>query len=185
MHHVSRPWYAHTGRMPNGLASRAAISERMKSVLRSGLQQHHQRLLRTIDVPQRPGGVELEALRAMHRVIRPAVIAVDVHAQRGRQHRVIQRGVEMLARPRPAHRHRPPPAPCSRPPSPRRDGHRNPSPRHPDRGWRPRWPRSPCEIATFTSSGWFSVAEIEHADQRAAVLRVGILGWLPGPLKPL
>ena len=36
MHQVSSPWYAHTGRIPNGLDSRAAISERMNCVLRSG-----------------------------------------------------------------------------------------------------------------------------------------------------
>ena len=47
-----------------------------------------------IGVPQREGRVVGEALRLVHRIVRPPITAVAVHEQGGSQQRVVQRGIE-------------------------------------------------------------------------------------------
>lgn len=61
------------------------------------LHQGQQRMQGAVGVPEREGGIVGPATRLMHRIVRPAVLAIAVHEQGGAEQGVIQRGVELGA----------------------------------------------------------------------------------------
>ena len=94
-------------------AARPPASARCHWCAARGCRMRQQRVQRAVGVPQREGRVVGEAVRLVHRVVRPAVAAVAVHEQARRLQGVVERGVEAAPLLRRCPRPRPPPSACS------------------------------------------------------------------------